>query len=228
MGKIRDWLASLSEETRDYSLKHLPTHMAEAGYGKKLFQFLTDFDFIEAKLAHPQLKCQDLIEDYDLAWEPQVSISEEQKSTLKLIQGAIRLSAHVLHKEEGQLAAQLLGRLMSFEVAEIQALLAQSKQQPKPWLCPFTPSLMPPGTPLLPTLSGHSSPVWAVAITPDGKQVVSASEDKSLKVWDLHTGQEIASFTGDGMLPCCAVAPDGVTIVAGDASGRVHFLRLER
>jgi hypothetical protein len=25
----------------------------------------------------------------------------------------------------------------------------------------------------------------------------------------------------------CAIAPDGVTIVAGDTSGRVYFLRLE-
>ncbi|HLP92165.1 MAG TPA: hypothetical protein VK184_26690 [Nostocaceae cyanobacterium] len=29
------------------------------------------------------------------------------------------------------------------------------------------------------------------------------------------------------LLTCCAVAPDGVTIVAGEASGRLHFLRLQ-
>ena len=69
--------------------------------------------------------------------------------------------------------------------------------------------------------------VNAVAITPDGQQVVSASEDNTLKVWELESGKEIASFTGESTLKCCAVAPDGVTIVAGEASGRVHFLRLE-
>jgi WD40 repeat protein len=77
------------------------------------------------------------------------------------------------------------------------------------------------------TLTGHSNSVRAVAITPNGKQVVSASSDNTLKVWDLESGTEIASFSGDGALYCCAVAPDGVTIVAGEASGRVHFLRLE-
>jgi WD40 repeat protein len=77
------------------------------------------------------------------------------------------------------------------------------------------------------TLTGHSDWIMAVAITPDGKQVVSASIDNTLKVWDLESGTEIASFSGDGALYCCAVAPDGVTIVAGEASGRVHFLRLE-
>jgi WD40 repeat protein len=66
-----------------------------------------------------------------------------------------------------------------------------------------------------------------VAIAPDGKTAISASDDKTLKIWDLLTGKEIASFSGDGAFNCCAISPDGVTVVAGDAWGRVHFLRLE-
>jgi len=77
------------------------------------------------------------------------------------------------------------------------------------------------------TLEGHTGFVNAVAVTPDGKQVISVSHDKTLKVWNLETRNIVASFKGDGELLACAVAPDGVTIVAGEASGRVHFLRLE-
>jgi WD40 repeat protein len=77
------------------------------------------------------------------------------------------------------------------------------------------------------TLNGHSNWVNAVAIAPDGKLAISASKDNTLKVWDLETREIIASFTGESSIMCCAVAPDGVTIVAGEASGRVHFLRLE-
>jgi len=36
-----------------------------------------------------------------------------------------------------------------------------------------------------------------------------------------------ASFRGESIVDCCAVAPDGITIVAGEASGRIHFVRLE-
>jgi WD40 repeat protein len=79
----------------------------------------------------------------------------------------------------------------------------------------------------LSTLEGHIGFVNAVAATPDGKWVISASNDKTLKIWDLETRKIIASFCADGELLACAVAPDGVTIVAGEASGRVHFLRLE-
>lgn len=77
------------------------------------------------------------------------------------------------------------------------------------------------------TLIGHTDWVNDVAVTPNGKCVISASSDHTLKVWDLKTQKIIASFTGESSINCCAVAPDGVTIVAGEESGRLHFLRLE-
>ena len=43
---------------------------------------------------------------------------------------------------------------------------------------------------------GHSDSVRTVAISPDGKYVVSGSEDKSIKVWDLSSGREIHTLTG--------------------------------
>jgi len=74
-------------------------------------------------------------------------------------------------------------------------------------------------------LEGHTSIVGAVAVTPDGRCAVSASWDQTLRLWDLESGEEIASFTGEKGMCSCAIAPDGQTIIAGDRSGRVHFLR---
>src|SRR5215469_13124752 len=65
----------------------------------------------------------------------------------------------------------------------------------------------------------------AVAVTPDGKRAVSASEDCALKVWVLETGMLVATLTCDGDALCCAFADDR-TIVAGELSGRIHFLQL--
>jgi WD40 repeat protein len=76
-------------------------------------------------------------------------------------------------------------------------------------------------------LDGHTNSVWAVAVTPDGCRAVSGSDDGTLRVWDLESGEEITSFTGEGRVLSCAFAPDGKTIIAGDESGHVHFLRLE-
>ncbi len=72
---------------------------------------------------------------------------------------------------------------------------------------------------------GHAASVNALALMPDGKRFVSASSDQSLKVWDLATGAHVATFYGDGIFTTCVVAPSG-TIVAGEATGRIHFLEL--
>lgn len=77
------------------------------------------------------------------------------------------------------------------------------------------------------TLYDHTAAVTAVAVTLDGQRLLSTSRDHTLKVWNLASRDVIASFSGDSTLHSCAVAPDGVTIVAGEESGRVHFLSLE-
>lgn len=77
------------------------------------------------------------------------------------------------------------------------------------------------------SLTGHTQTVNDLAVTSEGKMLISVSSDRTLKVWNLVNGEIITNFYGDGALTCCAIAPDGVTIVAGEASGRVHFLRLE-
>jgi hypothetical protein len=55
----------------------------------------------------------------------------------------------------------------------------------------------------------------------------SAILGKYVKLWHLDAGEVITSFTDYSSLFYCAFAPDRVTILAGDALGRMHFLRLE-
>jgi len=76
------------------------------------------------------------------------------------------------------------------------------------------------------TLAGHWDTVHRVAVSGDGRRAVSASHDKTLKLWDPETGAVLATFTCDVAALCCVFAGDR-RIVAGDASGRVHFLSLE-
>src|SRR5450755_1735608 len=58
-------------------------------------------------------------------------------------------------------------------------------------------------------LTGHASWVRAVAVTPDGGRAVSASNDRTLKVWDLESGRELQTLSGHaGWVRAVALAPD--------------------
>jgi WD40 repeat protein len=76
------------------------------------------------------------------------------------------------------------------------------------------------------SLEGHTSVVTDVAVTPDGRFAVSASEDRTLKLWNLATGQPLLTLETHAPLRCCAVTPDGRTLLAGDGAGALHILDL--
>ena len=65
-------------------------------------------------------------------------------------------------------------------------------------------------------LEGHTGPVLTLALTPDGKRLVSGSEDRSVRVWDLETRKQIFESLGHtGRVHAVAVTPDGRRILSG-------------
>jgi WD40 repeat protein len=161
---------------------------------------LLDFNYLEAKLAATDANA--LIADYDYL---------PHDGDLRLLKSALRLSAHVLARDVIQLANQLIGRLLGSGKPDIQDLLRQvCEKAPCPWLRPIRASLTPPGGPLIRTLEGHTGGISAVAVTPDGRRAVSGSEDRTLRLWDLESGQTIRTLEGHtGGVWSVAVTPDG-------------------
>ena len=45
-------------------------------------------------------------------------------------------------------------------------------------------------------LKGHTAQVFGVAFSPDGRRIVTGSYDKTVKVWDAATGQELLVLKG--------------------------------
>jgi WD40 repeat protein len=66
------------------------------------------------------------------------------------------------------------------------------------------------------TLIGHGGRIWALAFSPDGKTLASASEDGTLRLWEIATGKERRCFVGHrGDVWCLAFAPDGRRLASG-------------
>lgn len=67
----------------------------------------------------------------------------------------------------------------------------------------------------LKTLSAHSAWVRSVAFSPDGQFLASGSEDNTVKLWSVNSGQEIATLYGHlGQVCCVAFSPDGNIIAS--------------
>jgi WD40 repeat protein len=74
------------------------------------------------------------------------------------------------------------------------------------------------------TLDGHTDGVIAVAVLADRRRAVSGSWDHTLRLWDLESGEVIATFAGDAGISCIAVARDD-PFAAGSANYALHILR---
>ncbi|NBP02582.1 MAG: hypothetical protein EBU90_21170, partial [Proteobacteria bacterium] len=69
---------------------------------------------------------------------------------------------------------------------------------------------------VLHTLQGHTGLVYSVAFSPDGQSVVTASTDRTAKLWDVQTGQLLLTLQGHtGLVSSVAFSPDRQSVATG-------------
>ncbi|MBE2221012.1 MAG: NACHT domain-containing protein [Anaerolineae bacterium] len=72
------------------------------------------------------------------------------------------------------------------------------------------------------TLSGHDGPVTAVAFSPDGSRMATASSDNSIKLWDAVTGQNYLTLIGhENTVNDVVFTHDGSQVISGGQNGQI-------
>ena len=195
-----------------YFFENLCYHLCEAGRHKDLGIILIDFQWLNRKIN----KCgiHSLRRDFSY-------LSEDME--IMQIEKALALSSNVLSEDKCQLASQLIGRMIGKQSAKIKSLL-KNASYPFCWLRPMTCSLHPPGGALLEMLEDHTESVNCVAVTTNGEKAVSASSDKTIKIWDIENGEVLQTLhEHEDEVNCVTLNPSGDLVVSASDDGTLKI-----
>jgi len=200
----------------DYrALSELPYHLNKAKMTKELFHLLCNLNFVEAKASAGLVF--DLVADYHLALGLPERSKVDPKGVLDEFFKFVSQNTHILSTEPEltfQLAANQPDESSPSKFAS--SLWLQAKGSPwVRWI-----NKPQEHDPCMMTMSGNPEPVMACAYSPDGRQIVIAGRDRTLKIKDAKSGNELATLVGhSNWVVACAYSPTGSQIVSASWDG---------
>lgn len=76
-------------------------------------------------------------------------------------------------------------------------------------------------------LKGHRQSIRSLAISPDGEILASGSDDKTIKLWELATGEELCTLRGHSKsVGSIAISADGETLASGSDDKTIKLWQL--
>jgi WD40 repeat protein len=221
-----NWSAPSQAAVRRYALRHALIHRAEAGDWAAAWQLASDMSFLEAK-------CRELgaheteIDIVRVAERCRASDDAVLFRRFSDLGRALGRESHWLRVMPEAIAPLMWNRLRRLDWSandldgQLQVPVKLSFLRVRHVVTRESPALIR-------NLVGHSAGVTACAVTPDGRRVVSASEDKTLKVWDLETGRTLATLEGHtGKVSACAVTSDSRRVVSASLDRTLKIWDLE-
>src|SRR5262249_36211902 len=133
--------------------------------------------------------------------------------------------ANLTQSEALRLAAEAYGLIQSRGSPELAALLSirSALTQASPQGDAVLEAAATLGYPLR-QFVGHTDLVREVEFTPDGKEVLTGSFDKTARLWDAATGTLIRTFAGHSAgVRAIAFSPDGKHVLTGSGDSTMRL-----
>jgi WD40 repeat protein len=195
-----------------YFWDHLAGHLIEAGRGEELVATVKDWRYLAKKIF---LRKAHTVEN-DLIQAVKYAPDDDP---LRALRRTFANSGHIFNHCETRddLHSTIFSRLQHLD--ELQAIVQElARHLASPRIVPKFDLPDLPHSVLIRTLEGHSSRVSDCAFSPDGKLIVSASFDRTLKVWDSETGQLLRTLEDHwSYVNGYAFRPDGKLIASASS-----------
>jgi hypothetical protein len=222
--QLATWPPPAEANARRYALRHALTHRAAAGDWAEAWRFVSDMNFLEAK-------CREL------------GVHEAEADVARMAERC-RAGGHEAIGRRFDDLARALARESQWlrDAPAVTAGLVWNRLRRTAGKTDERPQVpvevaflrVRHGTPRergvpLRGLAGHAGWVNACAVTRDGRRTVSASDDQTLKVWDVDSGQLLTTLAGHALhVTSCAVAPDGRRVVSASLDETLKVWDLDR
>ncbi|RDD38573.1 NACHT and WD repeat domain-containing protein 2 [Trichoplax sp. H2] len=191
-------------------MSELPYHLIQLQEIDRLKQdILFNFDWIYHKISATSF--YHVLDDYMAA----VAVFPDDIE-INVIYKTMRLSSTALLDSASHLPFQLLGRLSSHQLKQIdinnhfdllQKLMQDAHCKTIDCMRPSIACLTAPGGALIQAVIGHTRRIKVIASTTDGKLLITADNDKTAKIWDSQHLRLLNKISGLGALiriiPAC-------------------------
>jgi len=227
--RLATWPAPGQGAARRYALHHGLIHRAEAGAWADAWQLASDMSFLEAKCR--ELGAHETEADVSrVAERSRGSDDAVVARRFSDLARALGRESHWLRAAPEATAGLVWNRLRRFgwNANEVDGQLQ----------IPIDVDFLRVGhaitresSALVRDLVGHLGSVTACAMMANGRRVISASHDRTLKVWDLDCGRALATLEGHtSRVTACVLTPDGQRVVSAsrDRTLKVWDLVSER